>query len=81
MDLTILNAAKDNLIAKKAEAGVMPADIARYYIPYDEVLAIFTETASVLTELNGRLLTAEASIVTLQAEMANRMLCTKYKTD
>ena len=74
MDLTILNAAKEALIAKQALAGIMPVDIQKYYIPFDEVLAIFTETASLLTELNERLVTAEANI-------ANRMLCTKYKAD
>jgi len=81
MDLTILNEAKDALIAKYALAGVMPVDTYKYYIPYDEVLAIFTETASLLTELNGRLVTAEAKVATLETQMANRMLCTKYKAD
>jgi hypothetical protein len=74
MDLTILNVAKDNLIAKKALAGVMQVDAQKYYIPYDEVLAIFSEVSTALTDLNNRLITAEAGL-------ANRMLCTKYKID
>lgn len=74
MDLTILNTAKEDLIAKQALAGLMPVDINRYYIPYDEVLAIFTETASILTELNGR-------IITLEGQMSNRMLCKEYKVE
>jgi len=71
MDLTVLSSTRDALVAKAAVAGVMPVDTIKYYIPYDEVLAIFTELSSILTELDGR-------ITTLEEQMVNRMLCKKY---
>jgi hypothetical protein len=52
----------------------MQADVTKYWIPYNEILAIFNEVATALTDLDGRLIAAEAGL-------ANRMLCTKYKID
>jgi hypothetical protein len=47
----------------------------------DKLVALIPAEGVDLTEINNRLITAEADIVTLQADMANRMLCTKYKID
>jgi len=74
MDLTALNTAKAILVAKKVTAGVMQTDVLKYYIPLDEVEVLFTEVASALTELDGR-------ISTLEEQMANRMLCVEYKVE
>lgn len=62
MDLTVLNTAKASLESAMVNAGVMPVDTQKYYIPLDEVLVIFTEVASILTELEGRIANIEAQM-------------------
>jgi len=68
MDLTILNDTRQNLVNSKLPlAGVMPVDTEKYYIPYDEVIAIFDEVSSIFAELDGRITTNETAITAIAA--------------
>jgi hypothetical protein len=66
-----LNAQKQILVDGAAQAGVMQADLTKYWIPYNSVLALFNGLLDALDEINDRLNTVEAGL-------ANRMLCKKY---
>lgn len=76
--ITELNTQRQIFVDGTSQAGSMQVNTTQYWIPYYSVLALFNGLFA-LTELNNRLITTEADIVTLKADMANRMLCTKYK--
>lgn len=69
MDLTNLNAAKQTLIDGMVNAGVMQVDAQKYYIPLSEVLVIFNEVISILTELKNSVDTNDTKIDELEARV------------
>ena len=67
MDLSNLTNNRQNLASVTNIEDGKPLSVVHILTLYDEII-------SILTELDGR-------ITTLEGQMENRMLCTKYKAD
>ena len=66
LNLTELNAAKDTLAAGMATAGVMQADIQKYWIPYTQLFTLFTEVIDKLGDIVDKINDIEEKIEELE---------------